>query len=33
MSKHDYFCEFYKRTHKAPTDKELAKFILFGVVA
>lgn len=33
MSKHDYFCEFYAKTHKVPTDKELARYILFGQVA
>lgn len=28
----DYFCEFYQKTHKVPTDDELAKFIFWGKV-
>lgn len=32
MSKYDYECEFYHITNKLPTDKELARFILFGIV-
>lgn len=31
MSKYDYCCEFYKKFHKLPSEKELAKYILFGV--
>lgn len=31
MSKYDYFCEFYKRTHRVPSEKELARYILFGI--
>lgn len=30
MSKYDYLCEFYRINHRLPTEKELAKFILFG---
>jgi len=32
MSKHDYFCEFYKKTHTVPTSKQLAQYILFGQI-
>lgn len=30
MNKYDYECKFYQKYHRIPSDKELAKFILFG---
>ena len=30
MNKYSYYCEFYHKTGRLPSEKELAEYILFG---
>ena len=31
-SRYEYYCEYYHITNKLPTNKQLARFILFGII-